>query len=55
MQTYLKDCAGSRFRPEATLSRMFLFHAKKIPSFFRETDHFQYAAGYMMYYVQPAA
>jgi len=52
MQTYLKNCAGSQFKPEATLSRMFLLHAKKIPSFFRDTDHFQYAAGCMMYYVQ---
>lgn len=52
MQSYLMNCAGNHFRPEATLSRIFLVHAKTIPSFFRDTDHFQYAAGCMMYYVQ---
>jgi hypothetical protein len=56
MQGYLKERAGCHFRPEATLSRIFLVHAKTIPSQFRDhpgtTGHFQYAAGNMMYYVR---
>ena len=55
MQGYLEDRTGSNFRPEATLSRIFLVHAKTIPLSFQDRrwdggGHFQYAAGNMMYY-----
>lgn len=57
MLGYLEDRTGSNFRPEATLSRIFLVHAKTIPLSFgndrwRGGGHFQYAAGNMMYYIR---
>jgi hypothetical protein len=61
MQGYLEDRAGGSFRPEATLSRDFLVHAKTIPlsgtvvlsskELYRlYGDNFQWAAGNVMYY-----
>jgi hypothetical protein len=61
MQGYLEDRAGGSFRPEATLSRIFLVHAKTIPlsgtvvlsskELYRlYGDNFQWAAGNVMYY-----
>jgi hypothetical protein len=56
MQTNLKARAGSDFRPEATLSRIFLVHAKRVPRpgqhCASEGSNFQYAAGNMMYYIR---
>ena len=61
MQGYLEDRAGGSFRPEATLSRIFLVHAKTIPlsgtvvlsskELYRlYGDNFQWAAENVMYY-----
>jgi hypothetical protein len=57
MRGYLEERTGSNFRPEATLSRIFLVHAKTVPLPFRNDDRksvgqFQYAAGNMMYYTR---
>lgn len=52
MRQYLHDRAGAGFRPEITLSRAFLLHAKTIPPSLLQHGHLQYAAGNMMYYVR---
>lgn len=59
MHKYLKDRAESNFRPEATPSRIFLVHCKKLPRFALAEElscgkdgRFEYLAGSMMYYVR---
>jgi hypothetical protein len=56
MQKNLKIRAGNDFRPEATLSRIFLVLAKRVPRPLQDEvsrgGSFQYAAGNMMYYVR---